>query len=352
MITRDNYEEFFLLYTDNELSAADVHAVERFVADHPDLREELEALLQCRLSPEPHLAFPDRKTLLKPEPEDSAYARTLLYYIDGLPFLYPDNSIVFSDKDRLYRNTKERRIIPLPWLRAGIAAAVIAAIALVFLLTGRQEPGRPAQTVASRATNTSGAAKSSAGKNVHSGVTSTPPPALHLIVEGQPKTNKRQPVRKRIERQPDQQQDLAVNRNPDEGVAAARSTIDRGQPAWSTIDPRKGMGQRVPGGVDQRISTTSLVDMAVTGSLASDVHFAVQTGIPKDQSSFATQALQEEQAGTGRENDFGTDEPAAPARTKLRGIFRKVTRAFAKTADRDNEGNRQVLVGAFQVTLN
>jgi len=104
--------------------------------------------------------------------------------------------------------------------------------------------------------------------------------------------------------------------------------------------------------MDQRISATSVADMPVTGSLASDVHFAVQTGIPKDQSSFATQALQEEQTGTGRENEFGTDEPAAPAKTKLRGIFRKVTRAFAKTADRDNEGNRQVLVGAFQVTLN
>jgi hypothetical protein len=341
MITRDNYEEFFLLYTDNELSAADVHAVEQFVADHPDLREELEALLQCRLSPDTHLAFPDPKALLKPEPEDSAYARTLLYYIDGLPFLYPDHSIVFSDKDGLYRNAKDRRIIPLPWLRAGIAAAVIAAVAVVFLLPGRQAPGRPAPSIASRATNTSGTAKSSADKNIHSGVTSTPPPALHLIVEGQAKTNERQPVRKRIERQLDQQQDLVVNRNPDEG-----------QVARSTIDPRKGMDQRVPTGMDQRISATSVADMPVTGSLASDVHFAVQTGIPKDQSSFATQALQEEQTGTGRENDFGTDEPAAPAKTKLRGIFRKVTRAFAKTADRDNEGNRQVLVGAFQVTLN
>jgi len=104
--------------------------------------------------------------------------------------------------------------------------------------------------------------------------------------------------------------------------------------------------------MDQPEPAVAVMDMPVTGNLASDVHFAVQTGIPKDQSSFATQALQDEQAGIGRESDFGTDEPAAPARTKLRGIFRKVTRAFAKTADRDSEGNRQVLVGAFQVTLN
>ncbi len=351
MITRDNYEEFFLLYTDNELSAVDVHAVERFVADHPDLREELEALLQCKLSPDTHLAFPDQEALLNREPDGSAETGASLsetgaplFYIDGLPFLHPDNSIVFPDKDRLYRNAKERRIIPLPWLRTGIAAAVITAIALVFLLTGRQQPARPAPSVASRAaTSTSVAAKLPADRNINPVVTSTPPPALHLVVEGQPKTNGRQPVRKPVQRRPDQQQHLAVNRNPDEGQVA-RSTIDGGQPARSTINSRKGIDQPGP--------AVAAVDMSVTGNLASDVHFAVQTGIPKDQSSFATQALQEEQAAIGRESDFGTDEPAAPARTKLRGIFRKVTRAFAKTADRDNEGNRQVLVGAFQVTLN
>jgi hypothetical protein len=96
----------------------------------------------------------------------------------------------------------------------------------------------------------------------------------------------------------------------------------------------------------------SVADMPVTESLASNVHFAVQTGIPKDQSSFATRALEDEQAGIESENEFGTDQQPPPAKTKLRGIFRKVTRVFAKTADRDNDGNRQVLVGAFQVTLN
>ena len=333
MITRDNYEEFFLLYTDNELSAADKHAVERFVADHPDLRDEWEALLQCRLSPDTHLAFPDHEALLRPGPEATADSEPLLYYVGGLPFLHPDNSIVFPDKDRLYRTAKDRRVISLPWLRAGIAAAVIAAVAVVFLLTNTRQSVRPDQSVA---------ANPSIKKNVSPGVTSASPPALHLIVEGQTKTNERKPVRKPIQRQPDRQQDLVVNSNRDEGSAVARSTID----------PRKEMDQQVSAGTDKRVSTTSVVDMPVAGSLTSDVHFAVQTGIPKDQSSFATQALQEEQAATGRENDFGTDEPAAPARTKLRGIFRKVTRAFAKTADRDNDGNRQVLVGAFQVTLN
>jgi hypothetical protein len=332
MITRDNYQELFLLYTDNELSAAERHEVEHFVADHPDLREEWEALLQCRLTPDTRLAFPDRESLLRSGQENAADTGALLYYIDGLPFLHPDNSIVFPDKDRLYRTARDRRIIPLPWLRAGIAAAVVGALALVFLLTARQKPEHPVQpgTVQSVVKSTmqsivQSTVQTPPDKKIAPAVTPAPGPALHLV-EAQLKPKQRQPVRKPIQRQPDQQQDLAVNSNADEGAAPSRSTID----------PRKAM--------DQSASTAPVVNMPVTQSLAANVHFAVQTGIPKDQSSFATQALQEEQAA---------DQRIVPGdqRTALRGIFRKVKRTFAKTADRDNDGNRQVLVGAFEVSL-
>ncbi|HUB61551.1 MAG TPA: hypothetical protein VL978_12645 [Puia sp.] len=326
MITRDNYEEFFLLYTDNELSAAEKQEVERFVTDHPDLREEWEALLQCRLSPDTHLAFPDREALLKPGNE----ALPALYYIDGLPFLHPDNSVVFPDKDRLYRTAKDRRIIPPPWLRAGIAAAVVGAIALAFLLTARQQSGQLVQ----RAT-----ARTIPRKNVTPAVTPMPAPALH-IVEDQPKPKQRRPVRKSIPSQPDQQQDLAVNSNPDAGPTPARSAID----PRKEMDPRKQMDPRKE--MDPPASTVSALELPVTDhpEAAADVHLAVQTGIPKDQSSFATQALLEEQSGEQR--TIPGDQ-----RTALRGLLRKVKRAFAKTADRDNDGNRQVLVGAFEVSL-
>jgi hypothetical protein len=70
--------------------------------------------------------------------------------------------------------------------------------------------------------------------------------------------------------------------------------------------------------------------------------------IPKEQSSFATQALLEEaQAEETKEM-----VAAAPAgKNKLRGLFRKVSRTFGKTADRDDDGQKEVLISAFQVAL-
>ena len=343
MITRDNYEEFFLLYTDNELSASERHEVERFVADHPDLREEWEALLQCKLSPDTHLAFPDRESLLKPELEGSAYTGALLSYIDGelskedtlkietvvheqplvaneLAILrqlvfHPDPAIVFPEKDRLYRTEKERRIIPLPWIRAGIAAAIAGVIALILLLPAARQQQAPVAVNPLRAP----------AKKISPAVTPPPATALHSI-ERQPV--KTRPVKQIIQKQESQQQqDVAAVSQQDITPTTIRTDVSPVQ----QIDPVKETRQPDP------VTTISIGSLPAAGDLAADIHPAVQTGIPKDQSSFATLALQEQ--------DGDQRKPA------LRGIFRKVARAFGKTADRDNDGNRQVLVGAFQVPL-
>src|SRR5450432_3370112 len=70
MITRHNYEELFLLYVDNELSSAERESVEAFVKENPDLKEEMEALQQCRLIPVDEVSFGNLEPLLKEEDRD------------------------------------------------------------------------------------------------------------------------------------------------------------------------------------------------------------------------------------------------------------------------------------------
>lgn len=64
-ITRHNYEEFFLLLADGELSPAQEEAVLQFTKQHPDLADELDMMMECRLDAEIPPIFPKEK-LLKP----------------------------------------------------------------------------------------------------------------------------------------------------------------------------------------------------------------------------------------------------------------------------------------------
>ena len=65
-INRDNYETFFLLYVDNELSAPERNALELFIQDNADLQEELEMLQQSTIEPEP-IIFKGKSSLFKTE---------------------------------------------------------------------------------------------------------------------------------------------------------------------------------------------------------------------------------------------------------------------------------------------
>ncbi len=51
-INKTNYENYFLLYIDKELSAVDQAAVEGFVQENPDFANELASLQKAKLSPE------------------------------------------------------------------------------------------------------------------------------------------------------------------------------------------------------------------------------------------------------------------------------------------------------------
>lgn len=109
-INLSNYQEYFLLYIDNELNSSEKESVETFVLQQPHLQDEF--------------------TLLK---------QTIL----------PAENIVFTDKQLLYRKEEKRRpvVISIRW--ASLAAAVmIGIIALVMFSNDGKGPASATGPVA------------------------------------------------------------------------------------------------------------------------------------------------------------------------------------------------------------
>lgn len=152
-INRNNYEEFFLLYVDGELDAAQQHAVENFVQQNPDLTVELEMLVHTKLIPE-NISFNNKEGLLRTEGHninETNYEEFFLLYIDNelsaakreevekyvlqhpklqdefitlkQAVLAPE-IISYGNKEDLYR-TEKRRIVYLKTLYWAAAAVFI-----------------------------------------------------------------------------------------------------------------------------------------------------------------------------------------------------------------------------------
>ena len=154
-INRYNYETYFLLYVDNELSAVEKNSVDEFVQSNPDLGEELAMLFQTVLQKD-DILLNKKMSLYNKEPLSSDVKEKLLLCLDNelnevekneitnlikssKPVsaewnivqsvkLFPDSSIVFEDKKSLYR-TEKGRLVFLPW-RKLLAAAILVGVGL------------------------------------------------------------------------------------------------------------------------------------------------------------------------------------------------------------------------------
>ena len=170
MINRHNYEEFFLLYADDELNHQQRVAVELFVQQNPDMAAELEMLQQMKLQPE-NIVFHDKSLLYKTtdvEININNYEEFFFLYIDReldetakgkvekfvlqhpqlqeeftllkQTVLQPE-AVMFADKSSLYRK-EERRVAYIGFMRMAVAAAVIGIAVLGWWLypTGSVKP--------------------------------------------------------------------------------------------------------------------------------------------------------------------------------------------------------------------
>lgn len=187
-ITRHNYEEFFLMYVDNELSTADRIAVDMFVLQNADLQAELASLQQAVLSIDENI-FDDKEILLKDEGISAMQEKLFLLVDNELEEgdkkelsiaisksaelqkewqltqnlkAVPDESIVFAHKELLYKR-EPARVVAIKWWRIA-AAAVLLGFGIftgvnVYRNTSNKNPGATIETANSNknaATNKTG----------------------------------------------------------------------------------------------------------------------------------------------------------------------------------------------------
>ena len=163
-INLENYEEYFLLYVDNELTDAEKKDVEVFVDQHPELSEEWMMLMDTKLVPD-EITMDFKNQLYRSQHSgsihESNYEAFQLSWIDNelsekekleianytskhpeaaanlellLATKLPAEEIAFPDKSVLYRSAEKPAIvISMKWYRVAIAAAILIGAGLWFI---------------------------------------------------------------------------------------------------------------------------------------------------------------------------------------------------------------------------
>jgi len=165
-INRNNYEEYFLLYADNELSQAEKNEVEIFVKQNVDLEEEFNMIKLTINIPDEMVSMPDKLLLIKNASlsfiNENNYEEIFVLYHDNeltneqknetedflkinpqfatefelirQSKLSPEENIVYPGKKQLYKKEKVGRIIPLIFWRS-LAAAIFIGFGLWIALS-------------------------------------------------------------------------------------------------------------------------------------------------------------------------------------------------------------------------
>ena len=159
-INRTNYEQYFLLYADNELSASDKELVEAFVRGNIDLKDEFLIIQATVSSPDETIRINDKSFLLKKEASlitESNYEEFFILYYDdeltneqrketerfaeqnikfktefeliGKSKLATDNTVIYPWKKQLYKREKRGTIIQPIWMKT-VAAAILIGFGL------------------------------------------------------------------------------------------------------------------------------------------------------------------------------------------------------------------------------
>jgi anti-sigma factor RsiW len=352
LINRNNYEEYFILYMDNELSPAQRRMVEDFTQHHPDLREELELLLQSRFEPDTSIVYTPKEELFvsTTTPVNSSNLEEwLVLYIDNeldpsqknlvedylqanppaqstheqlLKSKLIPETISFPDKAMLYRTEKTRNI---RWWR-------LAAAAVLILVAG----GMIAVMQADKNNTETGIASGNIKQT-----TSPPDTAPTTTNIASPATDPQQEIAKT---------DQPVKSTQDLRKEVKPSVIKENEPAVAN----KGNLNNLPApvnnpNVEAQPELSGLAN--VPARKKTDLTNDEETIRPNPVTNQSFAAYNPTEGKLTETEDPMMDEPDGK-KNKLRGIFRKVTRTFEKRTNIDaTDDDDRLLIGGLAIRL-
>jgi Tfp pilus assembly protein PilV len=355
-INRHNYEEHFILYMDNELSSEDRRRVEEFMEQNPDLREEMDTLLQSQLTPDPGVVFSGKQELLKVDGFSPItllnYDEWLVMYIDGelspeqnkqveqFASLYPSvqkeleqfrqvrlqpETIVFPGKETLYRKTAKVRVLEISWRRIAVAAVLLLAITItaVFLMNNRSNREEP----------------------VANNPVQQKPAVENAVVNNKINTNEESTVNDK-----NTTTKKEVNTLPNT-IAVKQNSNSQDKKRILTIPEQ--LKKEVPVVADNS-KTNDLPKTSNVADLLNDNTNDVATikkptphvTPPTDQSLITTYAVLKTSV-----SETNGDETADSKKGGIRGLLRKVTRTFEKTTNINTTDDDRLLVGGLAIKL-
>jgi anti-sigma factor RsiW len=364
-INRYNYEEYFLLYVDNELTKAERLEVETFVHNNPDLEEELIMLKQSKLKPEAFISFPGKSVLMKPEPasliNETNYEEFFLLYVDNeldasfrkdveafaasqprfqqeLDLLMqtktqPEETIVFPDKSLLYKEPAEKRVVIMWWRTMAVAAMLLLALGIFWISSSDKAVS----------TTPAGVAKTGEPQKNNNAAQNEDPAAAE---------KKEQPAlpadRPAVTQQTNNDQQLASQNttkksNDDhQPVSGDKLYADNQTKAQNQVQDQDPGTEPKIAKVDIGVesSNRNISTSLETASLASAVSIKSDPIVQTASSSFPDE---------GDENSIAI--ASVDKKSKMRGLFRKVTRVFEKTTNLPAVEEKGLLIGGFEIAL-
>ena len=372
-INRNNYEEFFMLYADNELSAAEKQLVESFVQENPDLQQEFSLLQHTKLSADNSIVFENKELLMSSHQGNNSvinhsnYEEFFLLYVDNElneegrksveefaawhPSLQleliqlqkvrftPDNSIVFEGKEKLYKEEK-KKIFIFPWQRIAAAAVVLLlAGLLVFKYTSTKHIS---PEVASQTKKDTQSKNIDDTKKDQQAVTSKPPDSLNN------NSNAREEMALRQKKEEKKLQTDIKTEQKNKQAKNERNPLIKNLRQENDMAPvivrAQNNDQKKQVDTDKIAMLTNAV--AAVNLKTQDVPVKNPITVPEVNPVTKQVALADQDGNPENQNGFLA---FSTKKNKMRGIFRKVSRVFEKTTNVDSD--KPVLIGNFQIAL-